>query len=649
RGSFGADDVAVSGDTGTAMRGPSDAAISAYAPGTESDSAEWQTVAAKTPSLGGQVAAKAARQPETSEAPTDVDLLDASDTGASADDDLTNLDNSAPAKALQFEVFGTLDGATVTLYSDGTAIGSAVAGGSSAIVTTNGSVDLTDGDHRITARQTEPGKSESDDSTELAVTVDTVGPRVTDMAPIPGSVAGEGAEVVVSFSEELHDPTVDETTVRVAGLGLDSQYGTPDDVLVDGDIVYDLGTDTVTFTPWDVLSPGGYGVWLKGTSSIRDVAGNRLDGEYAAAFPSGNGQPGGDFLALFQVSTAESAAPTGVDLLPASDTGAANDDDVTNLNNSGPGQELRFQVSGTVAGAMVTLYSDGDDVPIGEAVAVGATTGVTTDGLMDLADGEHFVTARQTEPGKPESDASPDLPVTIDTQGPQVTDAVFSQDVEGGFNEVVVSFDEALDEASVTDATMKVSSDPGGDGDWGTNDDTYVAGEVFYDAGGNAATFTPTDPPPAGIYALWLDGGASIRDLAGNTLDGEYDGDFPSGDGTPGGHFAMVFDTGAEGGVLRPLDAQRPVQFRDASGDNVTVTLQGPGTGTVVLPEGGDGDALRISLTRTTARSSLLIATKSTVRGVVAGTSVGDILITGSLKNLSAPTTDLVGSLTVVR
>ena len=43
---------------------------------------------------------------------------------------------------------------------------------------------------------------------------------------------------------------------------------------------------------------------------------------------------------------------------------------------------------------------------------------MTTDGTHDLADGTRSITARQTEPGKPESGDSPALSITVDTAPP---------------------------------------------------------------------------------------------------------------------------------------------------------------------------------------------------------------------------------------
>ncbi|MFA6563838.1 MAG: Calx-beta domain-containing protein [Verrucomicrobiia bacterium] len=106
--------------------------------------------------------------------PTSVALLAASDTGASNSDRLTNLDNSAPGKALTFRVSGTVNSATVTLYDGATAIGSASTAGTQTDVTTDGVTTLVNGLHSITAMQTASGKLASAASPAVSVTIDTV-------------------------------------------------------------------------------------------------------------------------------------------------------------------------------------------------------------------------------------------------------------------------------------------------------------------------------------------------------------------------------------------------------------------------------------------------------------------------------------------
>ena len=85
--------------------------------------------------------------------PTGIDLADASDTGISQTDNLSSLNNADSQSALQLTVAGVIPGATVELFSDGVSIGSATAVGNTATITTNGTVQIADGDHTLTATQ----------------------------------------------------------------------------------------------------------------------------------------------------------------------------------------------------------------------------------------------------------------------------------------------------------------------------------------------------------------------------------------------------------------------------------------------------------------------------------------------------------------
>lgn len=127
-------------------------------------------------------------------APTGIDLVSSSDTGASSSDNITNLDNSS-GEAMTFSISGTLSGAIVSLYADGELIGQATAAGTTTLVTTNGTLDLSDGSHAFTARQTLAGvdlevgnRDETVNlvsalSTALSVKVDTAAPQFTSTAP----------------------------------------------------------------------------------------------------------------------------------------------------------------------------------------------------------------------------------------------------------------------------------------------------------------------------------------------------------------------------------------------------------------------------------------------------------------------------------
>ena len=126
-------------------------------------------------------------------------LQPVTDSGISSSDGITNFNNSSPALALQFMVPNTSPGATIMIYADGTAIGSAVAPGSSTVVTTSGSLTLANGTHGITATQSLSG-SQTAASPALSITIDTAGPVAAIFGPLSGVPAS-------TFSGEyLHLP-----------------------------------------------------------------------------------------------------------------------------------------------------------------------------------------------------------------------------------------------------------------------------------------------------------------------------------------------------------------------------------------------------------------------------------------------------------
>jgi len=166
------------------------------------DAASW-TAAPPTPGFYDSNA---------SATPSGVDLLAASDSGASDVDNITNLDNHDAAAALQFEVVGTVAGATVTLYANGVEVGSALAAGATTTITTNGTVDLADGFHVMTARQLEGGKSPSAAGGGLAVMVDTSAPTATvpDLADASDTGASNSDDVTQGIMPQF-DGTADDT------------------------------------------------------------------------------------------------------------------------------------------------------------------------------------------------------------------------------------------------------------------------------------------------------------------------------------------------------------------------------------------------------------------------------------------------------
>ncbi len=115
-------------------------------------------------------------------------------------------------------------------------------------------------------------------------------------------------------------------------------------------------------------------------------------------------------------------APTGIDLLASSDTGTANDDDLTRLNN-GTNTTLQFEVTGVAPGAEVLVRVDG--LEIGSAVVAAQSTSVTvtTNGTTIVSDGPHQFAAVQLS-NSVQSPVSGSLGVTIDSVLPSLVDNI---------------------------------------------------------------------------------------------------------------------------------------------------------------------------------------------------------------------------------
>jgi hypothetical protein len=117
-------------------------------------------------------------------------------------------------------------------------------------------------------------------------------------------------------------------------------------------------------------------------------------------------------------------------------------------------------------------------------------------------------------------------------------------DLQTGPTQIVVGFDREVDATSVDAVTFRVDGS-GGDATFGDGDDvTVVATSIMVPAANpQSAIFEVAAPLADDTYQVMLlgDGGTVIRDLDGNSLDGEYTGAFPSGNGTAGGNFQVRF------------------------------------------------------------------------------------------------------------
>jgi len=125
-------------------------------------------------------------------------------------------------------------------------------------------------------------------------------------------------------------------------------------------------------------------------------------------------------------------------------------------------------------------------------------------------------------------------------------------DLTAAPDSIVAMFDRELDVSTVNSTTFILEAS-GGDGTFGDGNETAITGGVT--TSGMTPMTATLDLSGVNLdddtYRVRLLGsGASvILDIDANALDGEFDGDFPSGDGTEGGDFEATFTvTTASGG-----------------------------------------------------------------------------------------------------
>jgi hypothetical protein len=152
-------------------------------------------------------------------APAAPVLLAASDTGISSSDGLTDLNNSTPASVLQFSVGSTVAGATVTIYANGKAIGSAVATGTTTSVTTDGVTGLADGPYTITAKQDFLPDPASAASAGSSITIDTVTPVAAIAPVVPNPRTLPVSSLTITFSKPVFGLTLSGLSLTENGGG----------------------------------------------------------------------------------------------------------------------------------------------------------------------------------------------------------------------------------------------------------------------------------------------------------------------------------------------------------------------------------------------------------------------------------------------
>ena len=268
-------------------------------------------------------------------------------------------------------------GATVTISSNGVAVGSGIATGGNYSITL--ATALADGGRSITAQATDPAGNAGATSAALSVTIDTQ--SAAPSAPVLDASVDSG--VLADNRTKYTLPTFDGTGEDGATVTIYSK-GT-----AVGSGVVAAGVYHVTITT--PLAPDGvYAITARAT----DVAGNTS----AVSAP----------LSL-TIDTTPPAAPSVPVLDPSTDSGVRGDS-VTRFTNP--------KCTGTAeAGATVTILGNG--VAVGSGVATGGNYAVTITTAL-VPDGVYGITAQATDAAGNTGAVSAPLSLTIDTTPPTV-------------------------------------------------------------------------------------------------------------------------------------------------------------------------------------------------------------------------------------
>jgi hypothetical protein len=120
-------------------------------------------------------------------------------------------------------------------------------------------------------------------------------------------VAALPLSITAVFDRDLNAGSVDVSTFRVRRSGGDGNFGsgnevdiTPASVTVplanQRTAIFNMGASTPVVDTYQVTLAGS------GATTILDLGGNALDGEFSGTFPSGNATAGGDFVATFTIA-----------------------------------------------------------------------------------------------------------------------------------------------------------------------------------------------------------------------------------------------------------------------------------------------------------------------------------------------------------
>ena len=372
---------------------------------------------------------------------------------------------------------------------------------------------------------------------------------------------------------------------------------------INGTDVKPIGDFTATIDWGDGSAPTEGTIVASDTPGIYQVTGNHTYSDSGVniggtpSIPAGTfalsvlvHDDGGGALTIANTATVKDVAiALAGQLNPASDSGISQSDAITNdaqpnfFGTSEPFSQISL---------LAEPASGGPPVLVGQTEADGSGDWTITSSV--LADGSYVITARAIDAFHQTTATTQILPnasqgpLTIDTAGPWVAAVRFYR-LNGEIDVTFQGSGSGLDQAQVSNAADYLLTGPH------TRRGTYRVNFSSQTASGPTGPDTVVlvinngRPLRAGIYTFTVISGAGargVRDVAGNALDGEYYGTFPSGNQSPGGNFLAGLDT-AHHLILAPQiviaeSSPSPLARRPRSG--VAVLVSKPAIAIHVLP-----------------------------------------------------------------
>jgi cyclophilin family peptidyl-prolyl cis-trans isomerase len=374
--------------------------------------------------------------------PTGITLAAASSSGS----DQTDLDNSASEK-LQFTVDGVLNGAVVQVFSDGTLIGSGTASGTSATVTTNGTVPLTAGVHQITATQT-------------LDTPESVG-NLSDTANLP-STASTALPLTVVAAPSGYTITADEQQVTNSNISMAG---------------FTITGATVGATyNYTITSSGNSGATSVTGSGTVATAQQDVSDVNVAALPNGTLSYKVTLTGQGGAGGAASATASLNQTVPSDYTVTADQSTIDNSNAAAAG----FTLDGAEVGAIFdyTISSDAGGTPVtGTGTVTSATQDVSDVNVAALPNGTLNYNVTLSNGAGAGAAATPDASPTLTQTVPSGYTITADQSTVDNSNAAMAGFTFAGAEVGAT-FDYTISSEAGGTPVTGTGKVTSATQDV---------------------------------------------------------------------------------------------------------------------------------------------------------------------------